>query len=60
MSICYQCGKPLVDGVNRPVQGVERNLHGNHVLLHQVCSKSFDKDNRHLTASETPRDEYKE
>ena len=48
--ICYVCGKRLVDAMGRPVNGVDRTIDGNPVKLHDVCSRTFDRDNNKLTA----------
>lgn len=53
MVICFQCGRPLVQAVTgKPVEGVERDYHGSKVKLHKCCAKTFDEDNRKLTAQE--------
>jgi hypothetical protein len=53
---CWQCGNKLVDAMRRPVAGVVRFVDGHEVRLHRICSRTFDEDQRRLTAqpSDTP------
>lgn len=48
--ICWQCGKPLVDAMRRPVKGV-RLLVGCHpVRVHKICEASALEFLRQITA----------
>lgn len=49
--ICFQCGKRLYDAIGRVVIGVERKIDGNPVRLHKVCARTFDEDQRRVTAT---------
>ena len=50
--ICFVCGGKLLDAVRRPITPVERDYHGSIVKMHKVCAKTFDTDNKTLTARE--------
>jgi len=47
---CWWCSKPLSNPFGKPIQGVERNVDGNKVRIHKICSHDFDSEFRKVTA----------